>query len=551
MKKTIPITISKILFYIEEDAYNRLSKYLESVKVHFSSYPDSSEIINDIENRIAEQFLDNHNQNNIVTIENVEALILSMGNVEDFDESDTPKKESLGENKESKHKKLFRDHDDVVIAGVASGLAAFFGIDTSIMRFIFIIVTILGGSGILIYIILWLIVPEAKSSTDKLEMRGEPVTLESVSELLKEKVNEVKKNKGSFQKVIDSFFSVISKIIKIVWTVISKVVGILFIILFGLSIFALLFTFSVAIFNIQSPYINFPLLSTGSSMLIYFGLFSAFFILLIPSIFALILGINILRKKRVINSSVRIILFSIWCVAIISIGIVTTKLIPQYQNSMTNNPMYIESNVDFPLADFTSVDISNSNNVKIEQGETYKISAKGMAKDIDNLSLIVENNVLKIGKKDNFKICVFCINKNPEITIVMPKLISIVTSNASRVSTGVINADQFSVKASNASNVKLNIIANTLDVDVSSASWSTLSGVATNASFNLMNSSKIDATTLLVKDATIKAKNSSSAKVSVSNKLDTNLINSSRVSYTGNPTITKDNSNGSKLQKLD
>ncbi len=550
MKKTIPITISKILFYIEEDAYDRLSKYLNAVKAHFSSYKDSGEIINDIENRITEQFLDNHNQNNIVTLENVEALISSMGNVEDFDETDAPKIETETTNKENKQKKLFRDPDDVVIGGVASGLAAYFGIDTSIMRLIFVIVTLIGGSGILIYIILFLVIPEAKTSTEKLQMRGEPVTLESVSDLLKEKVNEVKKNKGGIQKIINSFLLVIVKIIRIIWSIIIKLIGALFIFLFSFSIFALLFIFTIVIFNIQAPYIDFPIMATGSPFLIYFGLIAGFFAFLIPFIFLLFLGIKIINRKKKIHSVFILSLFGVWCLAIIAVGVIGTKLIPEYRNSMTNNPMYVESTVEFPLSDFTGIHISNNNNVTIEEGEVYKITAKGMTKDIDNLSMIVEDGILKIGKKDDFKICIFCINKNPEISIVMPEVTNISSANASRVSTGLIKADQFSVKASNASSLRLNIIANTLDVDLSNASWATLSGSTNKASFNLTNSSRIDATALITKDTTIKAKNSSSIKISVSDKLNTDLINSSRVSYFGDPIIIEKNSNGSKLLKI-
>jgi len=550
MKKTIPITISKILFYIEEDAYNHLSKYLDAVKAHFSSYTDSREIINDIENRITEQFLDNHNQNNIVTLENVEALISSMGNVEDFDEIDATKKESETNNKEIKPKKLFRDPNDVVIGGVASGLAAYFGIDTAIMRIIFVFITLIGGSGILIYIILFLVIPEAKTSTEKLQMRGEPVTLESVSDLLKEKVNEVKKNKGGFQRIINSSILMIVKIIRIIWNIIIKLIGALFIFIFIFSIFALLFTFAIIIFNIQAPYIDFPIMSTSNPVLIYFALIAGFFAFLIPFILLLFLGIKIINRKKKIHSILILFLFGFWCLAIISVGVIGTKLIPEYQNSMTNNPMYLESIVEFPLTNFTSVNVLNNNNVKIEEGDIYKISAKGMTKDIDNLSLTVEDGILKIGKKDNFKICIFCINKNPEITIVMPEIVSISSANASQISTGLINADQFSIKASNASNIKLNIITSALSVDLSNASWSTISGITTTASFELTNSSRIDATALISKDVNVKGKNSSSAKISVSDKLNTDLMNSSRVSYIGNPTITENNHNNSKLQKI-
>src|SRR5689334_11748638 len=109
MKKTIPITLSGTLFYIEEDAYNRLSEYLNTIKSHFASYNDSGEIISDIESRIAEQFLENGNKEKIVTLKNVEDLILSMGNVEDFSDSEGEKEKNKTVEGDVKKKKLFRN----------------------------------------------------------------------------------------------------------------------------------------------------------------------------------------------------------------------------------------------------------------------------------------------------------------------------------------------------------------------------------------------------------------------------------------------------------
>jgi len=192
MKKTIPITIAGSLFYIEEDAYDKLSKYLESIKKHFSSSPESFEIVSDIESRIAEQFLENKKNNEkIVTLKEVEDLIKTMGNVEDFNDQensgDDKQKEGSGKNVE---KKLFRDPDDLIIAGVSSGIAAYLGIDSVLVRLIFVLTIFFGGTGILVYIILWIVMPMAKTSTDKLQMRGEPVTINSVNQMVRIKLKK-------------------------------------------------------------------------------------------------------------------------------------------------------------------------------------------------------------------------------------------------------------------------------------------------------------------------------------------------------------------------
>jgi phage shock protein PspC (stress-responsive transcriptional regulator) len=552
MKKTIPITLSKILFYVEEDAFIRLSAYLDSIKVYFSSYPDNVEIINDIENRIAEQFLENQNKNNIITLKDVERLISSMGNVEDFGETNENTINSSFNKKERKERKLFRNPDDAIIAGVASGLGAYFGIDTVLVRLIFIFIVFLGGSGIFIYIILWLIIPEAKTSTEKLQMRGEPITLESVNELLKEKVGEVKKNSGSLYKAINSFFIVFGKIIKVIFSILGKLIGVLLTLSFSFCIFALLFTFAVVIFNIQSPYIDFPLLEMGNQFLIILGISALFFALIIPFVFLVLFGIKIFGKKKIFRPIVTFSLIGIWCISIITIGIVGVRIIPEYKNIEKNNQISNETTVDFPLTDFEGIVIQNGNNVSITEGDTFKISATGKVKSVDNLFFQVKDNTLTISKKDNFNICIFCFNRTPNIDIILPKLTNISLANGSVVTASGINADDFKVKLSNGSNIKLTINAKNLIVGESNGSLSSIVGRVTTASFDISNASRVEANELITINTIVEADNGSKARVYTEKKLKVDLQNGSTVIYSGKPTIIeKKLINGSRLQTED
>lgn len=156
MKKALQISLAKTLFTIEEDAYARLENYLAAVRKHFAS--------------IAEQLLERKEK--IVTIEAIESILAKMGKVEDFDDriaSNVPASDggpAIG------GKKLYRNTDNAIIAGVCSGIAAYFGWDALWVRLGFFLLTFLNGFGILLYIVLWIIMPEAKSAAQKLEMTG-------------------------------------------------------------------------------------------------------------------------------------------------------------------------------------------------------------------------------------------------------------------------------------------------------------------------------------------------------------------------------------------
>ncbi len=168
MKKTLSINVSGIIFHIEEDGYETLRKYLDSINRYFSSFDDSSEIIADIENRIAEIFLSKLNEGKqVITAEDVSQLMVIMGNVNDFKAAEEnefageqPKKESRAKSSEpSAPKKLVRDQSNKILGGVCSGLAHYFGIDSVWPRLIFALLTLGYGGGLIIYIILWIVLP--------------------------------------------------------------------------------------------------------------------------------------------------------------------------------------------------------------------------------------------------------------------------------------------------------------------------------------------------------------------------------------------------------
>lgn len=240
MKKTIKINLSGIIFNIDDDAYEKLKTYLDTISHHFSNQQESKEIINDIEARIAELFQERvSSEKQVITIAIVNEVIDIMGNPEDI--ADTG--EESGDKKTfhdsyTTSKRLFRDPENSVIGGVCGGLAAYFGVDPVIFRLLFVLFFFVGGASILVYIILWIVLPRAETAAQKLEMRGEKVNVSNLEKKIREEYDNVKDNvKESVSKAKSSdtykkteraasdFFVVLGKIILVFVKVILIIIG--------------------------------------------------------------------------------------------------------------------------------------------------------------------------------------------------------------------------------------------------------------------------------------------------------------------------------------
>ena len=183
MNKTVNINLAGTFFHIDENAYLKLQRYLEAIKRSFTDSQGRNEIIADIETRIAELFNERvQNEKQVVSIKEVEEVIAIMGQPEDYivDEEifeDEPVKQHT---QSSSHRKLFRDTDNAYIGGVSAGLGHYFGIDALWIRLIWVALLFGAGSGVLVYIILWILMPVAESTADKLSMSGKPVNITNI-----------------------------------------------------------------------------------------------------------------------------------------------------------------------------------------------------------------------------------------------------------------------------------------------------------------------------------------------------------------------------------
>lgn len=244
MKKAIKINLGGLIFHIDEDAYEKLQDYLTSITRQFGDNSEAKEIISDIESRIAELFQTKLNASKeVIVLSDVEEVITIMGKPSDYA---TEQEEKKGDNtqtsaQQTHHRRLYRDVDNAALGGVCSGLGAYFNIDPVILRILFVLLLFVGGSAVLIYIILWIALPAARTSAQKLEMRGEDININNIERTVKQEYDHVKQRySGRFRNILDRIFHGIGVVVKAILKVVVIFIGIILMIIGIALIFGLL-----------------------------------------------------------------------------------------------------------------------------------------------------------------------------------------------------------------------------------------------------------------------------------------------------------------------
>lgn len=319
MEKVINITIGGMVFYVEEDAYEQLLVYLDSIKKHFSKDKDCDEIVTDIESSIAEKFTSRKKKESAISSGDVAKVIEQMGTLKDFkfelDEEFTDDEEE----EKTSNRKLYRDPDDTIIAGVCSGLSAYFGLDVVLVRLIFFISLFFGGVGLAVYIVLWIIAPVATTTAQKLEMRGERITLHEIEKSVKKEVARLKKKdfKETKNKLLILLNQIFKGLGKIGWAILRAMRGIfgaLFLLGGAVGIFFLSFgitwQLSGATFPNTTIALNDFVALSGTPYLVF--TLAVYILILIPLILLFLLGYSLLKKRSIINPLLLVALLVVW-----------------------------------------------------------------------------------------------------------------------------------------------------------------------------------------------------------------------------------------------
>ncbi|MDR1937792.1 MAG: PspC domain-containing protein [Tannerellaceae bacterium] len=233
MKKTLTVNLGGTVFHIDEDAYQLLEKYLSNLRIHFSKEEGVDEIMSDFELRISEILSERIRLGyEVITIEHVEAVIKRMGKVEDIFGEESAHAEpsvdasSAQPSRERVNKRFFRNPDDRMLGGVCGGFAAFMGWDPTPVRLLLFLLMFFYGITIPLYLILWLVVPLARTATEKLQMRGESITIENIGKTVTDGFEKVSANvkdyvnsdkpRTAFQKIADAIVEIIGVLVKVV-----------------------------------------------------------------------------------------------------------------------------------------------------------------------------------------------------------------------------------------------------------------------------------------------------------------------------------------------
>jgi phage shock protein PspC (stress-responsive transcriptional regulator) len=335
MKKTLQIHIGGRHIHIDEDGYNKLNHYLESLKSHFAGEGESGkEIVGDIEQRIAE-LLEKKitDSKQAVSLDDVQETIGILGKVEDFVYGGTSGQESDSAPYDRRdNRRLFRDGDSSYLGGVASGMGAYFDIDPLWIRLAFVALIFLKGVGIIIYAILWMVVPKARTTGEKLQMQGKPVTLSTIKESVNAEYDKVKTSLDGMSKsgtadrtrnALENIIRAIGLVILAIFKFIIGVIGVFFLVLgsiFLAALIMLLLGFTnifghIQIWNgLHMPDLSHLFASTGH----YYLLVGALVVVVLIPIVALIYGgTKILFNIRTKHPVLRAFLLTAWILSLI------------------------------------------------------------------------------------------------------------------------------------------------------------------------------------------------------------------------------------------
>lgn len=434
MKKALNISIAQTLFTIEEDAYHKLEAYLQSIRQHFAKTEGQEDIMSDIESRISEQFLET--KQSMITLTEVEAVMASMGEVKDFTDDD-----KQPDNQTDVVKKFYRNPDDKIVAGVCSGLGAYTDIDALWIRVAFVVLTIItSGAGIFFYILLALVIPEAKSASQKLEMQGEPVTLETMSNGLADKVHNFRaKNDSSIKALLAWPFTVLGEVVDFGVTyggpALRGTTGIALALGGLVAILFLSVTAPLLLTNIDT-YVDFPLTSIVTRPLLYVSIIGTYFTFFIPSLVLFLAGIGLTLKRQVLGLGLGFCMLFLWCIAIVGTGIAGANSAQRLEVYARTSPPYEQTTQEFSVDhQINSLIVSNDIEVTYIQGSEAQLIVTGRSRAVEHMVINEQSNTLILATDSSLPTCLFCANNDSlEVTLILPQLQRVEASMGSRFS---------------------------------------------------------------------------------------------------------------------
>ena len=397
MNKTVSINLGGFFFHIDENAYQKLNRYFDAIKRSLS--PDGKEeIMNDIESRIAELLSEKlKNDKQVVGVREIEEVIAIMGQPEDYkiDEETTGAQNTYyppGYNP-VRPKKFYRDGDRSMIAGVCAGIAHYFRIDPLWIRIIFIVSLFISfGSSLLVYILLWILIPKAITTTEKLEMTGEPINISNIEKKVREEIDNIssKIQNVDYDKIsanaktgAERLGNGLGSVFMAIFKALAKVIGALITVfsavaLGGIVIFSFVMLFSSGLQDPDSPFYHYEMIFNHTDVPVWvlsiLGLLAAG----IPVFFLFLLGLKILVDNlRPIGNITKYTLVAVWLISVAFIIYISVKQASEFGydgKTMKNEQLYLTKNdtlfVKFTHNEYFAKTVDNNREFLITQDST-------------------------------------------------------------------------------------------------------------------------------------------------------------------------------------
>ena len=375
MNKTININLGGVFFHIDEIAYQKLKKYLDAIRRSLSDDPKGrDEIITDIESRIGEILSEKvKDVRQVINESDIDEVVEVMGKPEDYMVDDEIfSDDNYSSYSSQKSKKLYRDGDDKFLGGVSSGMAHYFTVDVIWVRLAWLVAAFGFGFGFIVYPILWILLPQANTTVEKLEMEGEPVNISNIEKKIRDEFTDVsdrvkngiedvsdKVKNADYKKYSDKAKSgsqdlveTLGKIFTTIFMVIGKFIGVLLIIISVATILGLivgLFTIGSMDFIHEDWFYQNTMVYNNSGLPIWLVSILTFLLVGIPFIFLFSLGLRILSNNtKFLGRTTRFSLLGVWLVALLFAIFFGTRQFMQtaYDGTVTNTEKVNVSTLD-------------------------------------------------------------------------------------------------------------------------------------------------------------------------------------------------------------
>lgn len=544
MKKTLTVNLNNIVFHIDDDAYEMLQIYLSEIADHFQSEDEKKEIMNDIEARIAELFTEKLQKNkNVVNLTDVQEIVEIMGKPSQYTGEDEEPEVPKSDKKQQKSRRFYRDPENALLGGIGGGLAAYFNWDVTWVRVALVVLALVSsGYVILIYIIVWLIAPQAITASQRLEMQGEDVTVESIKTELNNAKNYVEsdKFKQSANSVGERILDILRIFFKVAFGFVGAVLGIVGVVLVGALIMLLfLIIFEPSLINGFAPDIfsNWAIMTPEKIVLL---IISLILIVGCPIFLLIYWAIRIISGNNQNTSRTPSwVILILWLAGIFMFYSIGANTLINW-NRHNGEPVTINWSDDGDkqkvdevrnLEMFQAIDIAGNIKLSLKQDSVQLVTVSSPKEYLPKFITKVENGTLYIYSRE------ILLNHKINVSVSTKSIQSLTAKGACEIeSESQFLLPEFNLQLLGASQARMDMkIAGLLNVELKGASQANLSGTCQNIKYTGVGASQLEAFDLIAQHADVEVIGASQADVYATESIDATAIGASQVDCKGSP----------------